>query len=585
MWSTITERLIHDAQTAPTSAADTHRSRVVERIHEVEGELRALKTCHNTLAPISRLPAEVMMIIFMTLAGLLEEDFDWKKDARKVLSWIRVSHVSSHWRGIVIDCAAIWATIPVDTDKYVSHLQTMLGRSRDAPLSIKLHNPPARHYHTPQPRPATDALDIFQPHLHRIRDLEIIDDVNVITKFSDAGQMLCSLTLKHEADNAGPNREHFFRMEQLPCLERLHIEGMGFIEWKLLPLGHNITSLHMQAPYHYRTGSRPSAHGLLKSLREMPQLHTLYLERHLPADFNTVPPHTSPGVGVAICPALETLFLEDSFHIITEFLRHAQVPKINTVTFRMATLDRRTENFHPLELRKLLLGFVPPSWKPGKGAVQMLEFYSYQYSGDAELQFIITFDTPRTDEDDASLAIIKMSAGSIGEYLSVFVEQLDFSKLVYVRVDTDIMSPSDWGNVSRLEMLQTIAICWQALHILLAVIHEGNPGGATSNTRLDNSYAPVPFPALTRIEVEWSEWDRSQALDDLGWEKVRYLSEVLSSRPKSNRIHTLDFRSGCPKFTMSHYDLLRNSAPDLEVIFEDGGPDSDENGYLELEGE
>jgi hypothetical protein len=72
--------------TSPESR-DRLRQAIIDEINSLEASARALKSHHNELAPISRLPYEVLAAIFSLLSV-----FAWNEGSG-LLSWIYVAHV------------------------------------------------------------------------------------------------------------------------------------------------------------------------------------------------------------------------------------------------------------------------------------------------------------------------------------------------------------------------------------------------------------------------------------------------------------------------------------------------------------
>ncbi|TRM60518.1 hypothetical protein BD626DRAFT_632321 [Schizophyllum amplum] len=122
---------------------DAHRELLVE-VTKQQALLEALQTqiaIHKALlAPIRRLPFELLSIIFWhasTRQLLIEwEEIPYRcvKAARKLA---QVSHI---WREVIIQTAALWASVVVDlADKPISKectVLTHLGRTAEAPLDM-----------------------------------------------------------------------------------------------------------------------------------------------------------------------------------------------------------------------------------------------------------------------------------------------------------------------------------------------------------------------------------------------------------------------------------------------------------------
>lgn len=92
-------------------------------IKQISRNIRTLKTKRNTLAAVSRLPAELLSRIFHLA----------RDDANGKYSWIYATLTCRAWRLCALSCATLWTNI--DCMK-IMWAQEMLSRSRDAPLNI-----------------------------------------------------------------------------------------------------------------------------------------------------------------------------------------------------------------------------------------------------------------------------------------------------------------------------------------------------------------------------------------------------------------------------------------------------------------
>ncbi|KAF8183645.1 hypothetical protein BJ912DRAFT_544040 [Pholiota molesta] len=87
------DRLINDAVSRHTAA------------------IVALKVQQNALAPVSRLPPEILCRIF-TMVKTQVQTYSFRK-APAFLKWIEVTHVSSHWRRVAINFLNLWVDLPL----------------------------------------------------------------------------------------------------------------------------------------------------------------------------------------------------------------------------------------------------------------------------------------------------------------------------------------------------------------------------------------------------------------------------------------------------------------------------------------
>lgn len=131
--------------------------------------LAELKLHRNSLLPVSRLPPEILCMIFLLYIHIvafpddlsLDEWHTW--DTRRY-RWPVVSHVCSSWREVAHSTKAMWTIFPVMRTNHEAVKSFML-RSGQAPLSIAAH-------HTSEDE-ARKALQVFVSEIHRARTLDL----------------------------------------------------------------------------------------------------------------------------------------------------------------------------------------------------------------------------------------------------------------------------------------------------------------------------------------------------------------------------------------------------------------------------
>ncbi|KAJ7654499.1 hypothetical protein DFH06DRAFT_516006 [Mycena polygramma] len=94
-----------------------------------EREAREIRRRRNELAPIARLPPEILADIFVrcvpTTINTLYTDF----------SWLNATRVTSRWRTIALECPDFWSTLLFSRPKWTP---VMLARSKKASLAIRV---------------------------------------------------------------------------------------------------------------------------------------------------------------------------------------------------------------------------------------------------------------------------------------------------------------------------------------------------------------------------------------------------------------------------------------------------------------
>ncbi|TFK65154.1 hypothetical protein BDN72DRAFT_845861 [Pluteus cervinus] len=208
-----------------------------------------LSSTRNSLAPISRLPAELLTIIWI-----------YARDASPLYSKSKmamtISWVSVDWRRTSQDWSGLWSHIDIDHYKGV---RAFLAHSRQVPLVLTLHFERSMDY------------AIFQ-HLHRVRYVDLscgVDNsdarkcVSLNSRWSAQSPMLDTLSLTRT--NLPP-----VLFTHPPPLHSLHLKECSF---KSLPLLAGLTSLIISSPTRLIAVT-----DFLKTLQRLPNLVTLSLD-------------------------------------------------------------------------------------------------------------------------------------------------------------------------------------------------------------------------------------------------------------------------------------------------------------------
>ena len=93
-----------------------------------------LKIRLNELAPIARLPPELLSEIFIQVALMNAHTLRAKHLPANRAAW-NVTHVSHHWREVALNCPSLWSEIEISGSE-TDHIREMLSRSKRASLNI-----------------------------------------------------------------------------------------------------------------------------------------------------------------------------------------------------------------------------------------------------------------------------------------------------------------------------------------------------------------------------------------------------------------------------------------------------------------
>lgn len=151
---------------------------VVHEITQLTSQLSTLKRHLNSNRPISRLPAEILLQIFMLIVDEWSSVLSWDMQRlercgtriRSVLSytWLPVAtHVCHHWRNIALTYPRLRSRV-IMNDRH--SLRVMLNRSQATPISPFYYIECTRRERKQERR----IRRLLYPHLHRIKSLHIV---------------------------------------------------------------------------------------------------------------------------------------------------------------------------------------------------------------------------------------------------------------------------------------------------------------------------------------------------------------------------------------------------------------------------
>ncbi|TFK61756.1 hypothetical protein BDN72DRAFT_849414 [Pluteus cervinus] len=130
-------------------------------ISQLEERLHSLKTLRNSLAPVSKLPTEMLSKVFFHTQedsnSLFHDNMDLQ--ARFFVSW-----VCRHWRNAALGTPSLWSVISKksrDIPLQIDLSGELLRRSRNHDLVVNLYEP------------SIDVLNAFLSQLPRIRQLRL----------------------------------------------------------------------------------------------------------------------------------------------------------------------------------------------------------------------------------------------------------------------------------------------------------------------------------------------------------------------------------------------------------------------------
>ncbi|OSC97640.1 hypothetical protein PYCCODRAFT_1376848 [Trametes coccinea BRFM310] len=114
-------------------------------------DIARLESIHNTVAPVNRLPPELLAIVY-AYATAGEETY---------AQLVRITHVCQLWRTTALDAASLWTRIAVNDPEGI---ETFLKRAKNLPVSLSV---------TICKPPVVSTVRLITSEIHRVRSLKV----------------------------------------------------------------------------------------------------------------------------------------------------------------------------------------------------------------------------------------------------------------------------------------------------------------------------------------------------------------------------------------------------------------------------
>ncbi|KAF8074861.1 hypothetical protein FPV67DRAFT_1445873 [Lyophyllum atratum] len=276
------------------SDADKARRLIDQEMQGLEDSIRALKSRRNILAPISHLPPEMLAKIFSFRAAESAESIN-------PLEWVRVSHVSRHWRAVALDSPSLWANLVFTRPKWS---EEMLKRSKMASLVVKADLTCI----TPR---IFEAVRLALLYGSRVQELQLHAASATIDRLLTAdpsfeAPMIHSLSLSVPRTTRFGTDEGFTLPEtvlkgETPYLRKVDLQKCN-ISWDSSLL----KSLTHLTIHDVIASARPTTQQVMDALERMPSLEVLDLHDALPL---------APGAGISDSPPDHIIDLKQLTHL------------------------------------------------------------------------------------------------------------------------------------------------------------------------------------------------------------------------------------------------------------------------------
>ena len=285
-----------------------------DEVHLLRESIRALNSCRNALAPISRLPHEILAAIFNCLFPLVSDR------GANHLEWICVTHVCCRWREAALNHPYLWSHIDF-TKLTPLAMADILARAKMAPLHLKADV-------TGWSVPHFDAFDRqLKAHTSHTRHLSVSGYRQTVLQrlylspkcpLFEISQAVIPINL---LNCAAPS---LIKLELVDC----DISWKSPLLKRLRFLG--IRGLHDEV--------RPKLEDCLDALNEMPQLETLILQYASPSAPPAISLISEPSRAVTL-PSLAVFDISAPAKDCALALAHLILPTLTWLTVDTDSLD------------------------------------------------------------------------------------------------------------------------------------------------------------------------------------------------------------------------------------------------------
>ncbi|TFK65176.1 hypothetical protein BDN72DRAFT_209345 [Pluteus cervinus] len=300
--------------------AELARQKIDAEIHQLRARISFLASKRNTLAPISRLPPEIMTAIF--LKARLATVSTPKSRFVAFISW-----VCRDWREMSFGCSKLWSWLDL---QHPDAVDAFLERSRKARLTITLEKL--------QPSHSTSIASIIN-QLPRTKSLSLEGD------FPDRVTDEPDLTFEFDGTLSAPNlkvlslRGFTLPIESLstgaPLLKDLKLQGCSF-SWTH-PMFASLTSLKISYPT-----IQIQIDSFILIISQMPNLSWLTLDFALCQDDMTI--GTAPGTPISLPKISSVCLQQDSADTLVYLLERVEFPASAYLGFSLrGTLDETVD--------------------------------------------------------------------------------------------------------------------------------------------------------------------------------------------------------------------------------------------------
>jgi len=424
-----------------TTVVEAAYKQIKGEIEVLEATITAWKGRYNTLSIIARLPPEILSIIFKCVASATQASCN---PVYHRISWIKLTHVCTHWRRVALECPSLWTTIPLAHPRWA---EEMLARSREAPLTIVADVVPHKNRQM-------ELVQSVITRMHQIQKLSLTQRPysssggpleKILADLVNPAPLLESLSVVFNRTNNIPTPPLNLFSGEAPRLRELELRDC-LVAWDA-PFLRTLTSLKMAF---IPPVARPTMGQIIAALGSMPNLEILDLSDILPRQGTSTMAISEPIISL---PHLTQLHVESDAPECEFLLNHLNYPPSASTTIicivRYQLLGAAEVSCHLPSVR----GFCEVLSKSQLVRCLMARYLSYPKS----IQ-LITYDVPGTclkqpknAQVDLTLKVESPRSGptlddSWADLLQTLWSSIPLKDMESLHVTQNINSP-DWSHI------------------------------------------------------------------------------------------------------------------------------------------
>ncbi|RDB20806.1 hypothetical protein Hypma_012032 [Hypsizygus marmoreus] len=503
-----------ETPTSHDQAADKARRQIDQEMQRLEDSLRALKFRRNFLAPISRLPPEILAKIFSFRAAESVE-------GTNPLEWIRVSHVSRYWRAVALETPSIWGTLVFSRPKWS---EEMLKRSKMANLVVKAD----LMCITPK---TFEAVRLALLHGPRIEELQLFAASATLDKLlsglSFEAPMLQSLSLSVPGYSRFGTDQGFTLPDTVLTGETIYLRRVELTKCNISWDSSLLRGLTHLKIHETSTAFRPTTQQLIDALERMPSLEVLDLQEALPLVQEGAATPAQSARQVVDLPQLQHITLKSSVPECVNIVSRITIPVTTRIHLSCNGTEATGDDFSGI--MKIISNHRSVAHSPNDTEVvpQRKTIRVLHVQHEAPISLVVQAWTnlplvgerPSTADIQLHLSWHHTEETKVDAIAASICRAIPLGQLRSLRLShVPDMEKATWlRTFGRLPKLQDVHIAGSSAHTFIAALREERPietlkspisGCPLSSARRPGLYRrksllpPVYFPQLRALAIE-----------------------------------------------------------------------------------